>query len=290
MPPIPKKQSPRPQTTSLTKSGSKAATGSVLERIAPIGFDSDEGIKLALYGRSATGKTTLWSTFPGPILAAICSGGLRPGEAKSIDTPENRKKIKSVVLNSGDEFQTLCDHIAETAAYNTFVLDHCSGLQDLVLSQILGLETLPAQKSWGMATQQQYGQCTLQVKTLLRSMLNLSCNCVVVAQERNFNEEASDDMILPAVGPGLTPSLTSWLNPAVDYIGNTFIRAKFTVSKIPGTDVPMKELTGGYEYCLRTGPHAVYTTKFRVPRGGKPLPEVLVDPSYEKIMKLIRGG
>ena len=45
----------------------------------------------------------------------------------------------------------------------------------------------------------------------------------------------------------------------------------------------------GIEYCLRIGAHPIYMTGFRVPVGTV-LPDMIVDPSFEKIDKLIQGG
>lgn len=265
---------------------------SVLDRIAPIGF-TDEGLKVLLYGRSGTGKTTLWATFPKPILAIICSGGSNPGELRSIDTPEYRKVISQVVLQKASEILDIghAVHNKQTGAeFKTVVLDHASGLQDLVLKEILGLEEIPAQKGWGLATQQQYGQCTLQCKELLRSLLGLSCNMVIVAQEREFNTDSESSLITPFVGAGLTPSLVGWLNTAVDFIMQTFLRQREELKETKVVDKVVKQRvkTKAIEYCLRTGPDATYTTKFRLPRG-RLLPDVLVDPTYDSIMQLIQG-
>jgi hypothetical protein len=258
-----------------------------------MGFAADEGIKFLVYGRSKSGKTTTWGTFPKPALALICSGGGRPGELRSIDTPENRKSIRQVVIRETDEIKAVTDAVASGALdVKTLVLDHASGLQDQVLMEILGLDEAPVQRTWGLASQQQYGQCTLRCKELLRGMLSLPCNVVVVAQERTFDSESESDLIMPTVGAGLTPSLTSWLNTAVDYIGQTFIRQKEGVKKTKMTDgkvVETKVRLNEVEYCLRVGPHPVYTTGFRVPAGRK-LPDAIVNPDYNKIMGLIRGG
>lgn len=265
--------------------------GGVVGRIAPIEFDDDDGIKIALYGASGTGKTTLWATFPKPILAIICSGHLQPGELRSIDTPEYRKTIHSVTLEQSREILDLADYVRDTGKYKTIVLDHGSGLQDLTLKEILGMDELPAQKSWGMATQQQYGQSTAQCKELLRKLLGLSCNVVIIAQERVFESEDNDEIIAPTVGPALTPSLTGWLNPAVDYIGQTFKRSRTeTVEvKIGNQVVKKKRKVPGVDYCLRVGPDAVFTTKFRRPIGRGELPELLVNPTYDSIMSVIRA-
>lgn len=250
-------------------------------------WDRAEGVKVLLYGRSGTGKTTLWATFPGPILALISSGGNKPGELKSIDTPEYRDKINAIVV---EDSATVSEEVKNASQYATIVVDHASGLQDLILKEILGLSEVPVQKSWGLATQQQYGQCTLQAKEHLRNVLNFDGNVVIVAQEREFNTDSTSDLIAPYVGAGLTPSLTGWLNTAVDYIVQTFIRQHEEVStqKIQGKTVETRTKTRQVEYCLRTAPDPVYTTKFRLPKG-RPLPDVIVDPSYDKILSLIQG-
>ncbi len=279
--PIVRKQTMKPVKKSV----------SVIDRIQPIAFAADDGIKINLYGRSGTGKTTLWATFPKPILAIICSGGKKPGELRSIDTAQYRKTIKQVPLLESQEVAALAEHVEQGGEYKTVVLDHASGLSDMILKEILGLDELPAQLSWGLATQQQYGQLGIKMKELLRCLLNLSCNVVIVAQERNFDEEGSGELLMPVVASALTPSVVGWLNPAVDYIGETFIRQRTTEkqTKIGGKIVTTRARTTGVDYCLRTAPDPVFTTKFRVPKGCV-LPDAIIDPSYDKIMEIIKQG
>jgi hypothetical protein len=57
---------------------------------------------------------------------------------------------------------------------------------------------------------------------------------------------------------------------------------------VNGKTTQIRVKTREVEYCLRTGPHPVYCTKFRLPKGN-PLPESIVDPDYDKIMTIIRG-
>ena len=263
----------------------------VLDRIGPIDF-GDDGIKINLYGKSGTGKTTLWSTFPSPILAIVCSGSMKPGELRSINTKENRKRIQQVTIQNSLEIKELIDFQKETEKFKTIVLDHASGLQDFVLKEILGLDELPAQSSWGMAKQQDWGQCGLRMKELLRALLGLDCNVVIVAQERDFNADTESDLLMPFVASALTPSVVGWLNPTCDYICQTFIRqkTKTVTRKIGGKTTTTTQKGKGVEYCLRTAPDEIYTTKFRIPRGGEALPDVIVDPSFSKIKKLIDQG
>ena len=249
-------------------------------------------LKIMIYGRSGTGKTVLASKFPAPLTWLICSGGDRPGELRSINTPENRRRITPKVITSFDQFREEVGALRKSASpEGTVVLDHASGFADLVLAAIIG-KPVPAQKSWGLASQQQYGQLALQCKEAFRELLSLPCSVVILAQERVFGgkEDGGDpDILKPTVGAALTPSVTGWLNPACDYVAQAFIRPRMkSVSMTVGKDtVTMMERDKGVEYCLRVGPHDVFQTKFRVPGGVKE--EVIVDPTYEKIVKLIKG-
>jgi len=275
-----------PQVRKETATGQKRKTGGVVDRLVS-GWDLTDTMSLLIYGRSGTGKTTLAATFPGPILWIVCSGGKKPGELRSIDTPEYRKKVTPVVVTDSSDVREL---IAVGGNYATVVLDHATGLQDLILKEVLGLDELPAQKSWGMASQQQYGQCTMQCKEMLRALLSLDQHRIIVAQEREFNVDTESDLIQPFIHAALTPSLVGWLGPACDYICNTFIRERTEEQKttVGKKTVTMRKRTGAVEYCLRTGPSSVYTTKFRIPRG-RNLPDVLVDPSYAKIAEIVKG-
>ena len=128
------------------------------------------------------------------------------------------------------------------------------------------------------------------MKEYLRALLDLDANVVIVAQEREFGTDNDTNLIMPTVGAALTPSVTGWLNPACDYIFQTFIRGRMIQKQVKiGKKTTMKSVRGqGVEFCLRTGPDEVYTTKFRVPKGHE-LPEVVVDPDYNKIMAIIEG-
>lgn len=237
-----------------------------------------------------SGKTTFASSFPGPMLWVVASGGQRSGELLSVNTQENRKKISQVNLHASSELREIIDHVKDVGRYQTLVLDHATGLQDLILKEILGIEELPAQKSWGMAQQQQYGECSLRCKESFRALLNLPMNVVIIAQERTFGDDNNSDIIKPTVGAALTPSVTGWLNPACDFVLQTYKRPRMeqTVTKVAGKEVVMTKRGKGVEYCLRTEAHEVFQTKFRIPKG-VPLPECIVDADYDKLLQVING-
>ena len=116
-------------------------------------------------------------------------------------------------------------------------------------------------------------------------------NVAIIAHERAFNTEGEGDLLFPHVGASLTPGVASWLDGAVDYIGQCFIREEVVTKNVSmaGKTVAMEEKTGSSEYCLRVGPHSVFKTGFRVPVGTE-LPDVIVNPTFSKINKLIQGG
>jgi hypothetical protein len=273
-------------------------------------WEQIEGIKMLLYGESGSGKTRLWSTFPAPILALICSGGSRPGELRSIDTPQNRKRIKAVIINSTDDFRRELNRLQD---FSTLVVDHSSGYQDLICREILGIDELPATRSWGMMTQAQWGQSNRMCIDAFRQLLSTDKHVVIVAQERTSAPEDPNGILPTRVGPALTPGLTGWLRPACDYVCQTFKRGRTRqeTTEIPGgepliTEVPIN----GVDYCLRIGPHFIYDTKFRESASimqdqirkdsltpeeagellqiAASMPDIIVSPTFTKIQALIK--
>lgn len=271
-----KKQTPKPVPRK---------SGGVLDRIAPVEL-SERGIKLSVYGKSGTGKTVLACTAPKPLLLVGTEDG-----TKSV---HNVKGVEFVRIKSSGELTEISKFLREGSKYATVALDTASGLQDLIMKEILGLDEMPAQRSWAMAKQQEWGQCALEAKERLRSLLDLtdhvSLNVIIISQERNFNEESQSDLILPTVGSALSPSVTGWLNAASDYICQTYLRRKKVekTQTVNGKAVKMSTNTEEVEYCLRTAPHDVFTVKFRVPKGST-LPQSIIDPDFSKIEKVIRG-
>lgn len=266
----------------------------VLDRIGPISFSPNEGAKFVIYGKPGTGKTSLWATFPKPILAVICSGGgQRSGELHTINTAEYRKVVRQVVLETSDELRNIVDAMkpgGRLAEYKTLALDHASGFQDLIIKEFLDLDEVPASRTWGMMSQTQWGQCNIRFKDLIDPIFRLEHNVAVVAHEREFKDDSESDIISPFISSALTPGTSGWLYSIANYVVHTFIRNKEIIKKIKVNNViqEQKEKTKEIEYCARTGPDPIYATKFRVPRDRK-MPEVVTDPSYEKLMALVLG-
>ena len=82
------------------------------------------------------------------------------------------------------------------------------------------------------------------------------------------------------------PSVNKDLCASVNVIGNTFIRLKVTKEKDKATLKTVRHVEK--QFCLRLGPHAVYTTKVRKPKGIE-APDYIIDPSFRKIMDIVKG-
>jgi hypothetical protein len=173
------------------------------------------------------------------------------------------------------------------------------------MAEIMGMDELPTQLSWGFATREQWGQSALQTKDWLRHLLKLAeenvSHTIILAQEKVFGKRegqdtsaADSDVFSPKVMAWITESTVGWLNPACDYICQTYITTKMlkqsTGVKDPKTGQMRMKLVASddVEYRLRTRAHEFYLIKFRVPKGNT-APPYIADPSYEKIMSVLQG-
>lgn len=272
---------------------SPTPSGSVLSRIVPVS-KLTKGMKLLVYGQSKTGKTRLFSTFPKPALLIGTEDG-----TNSITDVDG---VDFVKIKSSDEFGQLVDML-QSGQYKSCCLDTGGGLQDLILKEVLELDDVPVQRTYGMGTgkfkdgRQMWGVVGLQFKERVNRFLRLAddgvLDVVIIAHERNFNDdEQQHELMTPTVGAALTPSVTGWLNGACDYICQAFKREKTTITEImvAGKAITQTQKTGKAEYCLRIGAHPIYLTGFRVKRSIGDLPDYIANPDYDKIRAVIEGS
>lgn len=241
-----------------------------------------------IYGRSGTGKTTLASTFPGPLL-------LIDVKDEGTDSVSDVEDLDVFDVTSLDDLERVYWWLKKhPKRYKTVIIDTVSQLQSVVVQEIAGDKVKGKKKAgdWGSMTKRDWGDVAAVMKEWLinyRDLSRLGINVVFIAQDRvfNFNEEdesANDDVLMPEVGPGLSPSIAKTLNAAVSMIGNTFIRSREIKKEVDGKKITRRKT----EYCLRVGPSPVYTTKVRKPRDIE-APEFIVNPDFDKIMAIING-
>lgn len=267
----------------------RAPANDFLSSIGPISELPETGVKLLITGPTATGKTTLGCSAPKPLCLlrpeAVEDGSKSVRTVPGIDSPRP--------LGSANELDLFSEYQGNERKYKTVFLDGVQFFQDLVLKKVLSLGEVPAQLSWGIAKQSDWGAVGNELKEHLRKFLKLAedgTHVIISGGERTINEGGDSDIVKPSLVVALTPSSAGWLNFCCDYIVSTFIRHKTTQKEVQvGTKkVQMSERSGGIEYCIRTMPDGVYEAKFRVPKGTL-LPPVVVDPTFPKIQDLIAG-
>lgn len=258
----------------------------------PVGEITRRG-STALYGRAGSGKTTLSSTWPKPILYL----NIRDNGDDSIRDIED---IDVVDIESSEDLQEQLLWCVKKAnkgklSYKTIVLDTMSQLQQIFVEEkIVGakkkLKKGQQPGDFGTLTMQEWGQIAGDMKAVIMDVRNLPLESVFLCQERIFNAGTEEDdglgQIEPEIGPRLSPSVKNDLNASVSIIGNTFIRIKLITHKDEKTKKKTKELLK--QYCLRVGPNSVYTTKIRKPKGIE-APDFIVDPTFRKIKKIMKG-
>lgn len=259
----------------------KTATKSgIADKIKPIG-DIENNVAMLVYGRSGTGKTHFSSTWPKPILYLdINEHGLDTIDAST----EGIDVLEVETWADFDEaFWYLNDNETE---YKTIVIDQFTNLQDLAMEEVRRKNN---KRSNELFTMKNWGELSGMLKEGIQNFKGLihQYNLCFLAHERVFGGEGDDDdddQINPVVGARVMPSVGSFLDGAMDAIGNTFIKEEWIEATKKGEDD--KRVV---RYCMRTGPHGFYTTKIRRPAGAGPLPEFIVDPSYQKIRDLNKG-
>lgn len=245
-----------------------------------------------LYGRSGTGKTTLASTYPKPILYI----NIRDNGTDSISDVDD---IDVVDVNTSEELKDLLLWCAKQSGrgkliYRTIVLDTMSQLQGILVEELGEKKNLSGKKKragdFGTFTMAEWGVIAGDLKAVIMDVRNLPVESVFICQERVFNigDEGDDglDQLDPEVGPKLMPSVKNDLNASVSVIANTFIKVRVTKVKNPETKKSVTTIEK--LYCLRVGPNEVYTTKIRKPKGIE-APDYIVDPTFRKLKKIMKG-
>lgn len=251
-------------------------------KIIPVA-DIPLNLKVLVYGRSGTGKTHFAGTAPTPVLVLDI-------KEKGTDTIRNREGVFVLPIETWQDFEEAFWYLdsnrgTEKFQGGTIVIETVTQLQDLALEQVTG-------GTDGMISRRAWGEAAGLMKTWIMLYRDLPYNVIFVAQDRQTESEEdledADGMILPEVGPYVMPSVAKALNAAVGTIGQTFIRER--LQKVKSKENPEAIKTRRVvEYCMRTGPHARYLTKLRVDPDVK-IPDVLVDPSFNKLLELTKGG
>ncbi len=295
MPKITKSVSPSIQNhqPTVTSLGTIRA-GSVLSEAIPISQLKEDWIRLCLYGVNRTGKTTLACQFPKPLLLLA----LEPNKTGGAQSVKLVKNVTYLRLDNTIKIAMLAEELRENNPFQTVVIDSATSLQDIHLKEILNLSAVPEQLSWGMVSDDQYRQRSEKTRESLRPFLNLDCNTVIIAKEKDHNPPANRKAKI-VKGPGtgsffaanLGGATVEWLHDACDCICQLYVEKEVEEKKMDdgsGGFLTIYQETGGNVRKLRTLYDPMYAAGLRSCTPDK-VPQCIVDPTFEKLLKVIKG-
>lgn len=258
----------------LKKKPSKAVavrSNPITDKIRPIG-EVESFLTMLCYGKSGTGKTAFAGSWPKPLL-------LLDIREKGYESVLDVEGIDVLPIEKWAEIEDVYWHLEGGTKYKTIVVDQLTALQALGLQKVRddkGMEAdeVISQRSWGQIS----GLMTTWIYNF-RELCGKGYHVLFNAHERlREPQEEDDDRIAPSVGSNLMQSVASFTNGAVSVIGNTFIR------EVEGQDKKTE-----VQFCMRVGPHAYYAAKIRRPISAGPAPGVIVNPTFDKIMRVSKG-
>lgn len=231
MPPTTTRQTPprpAPQPT--------FANGSILASAVPVSSLKEERVKVCIYGRNRSGKTTLAAQFPKPILFISCEPAHCGGVQSISDVPDctlirvELKPLSGESIAGRKKVTAIGEELRNVKHFQTVVLKTVTSLQDLI-SEEINLES-PGVSWTGKSGVDTYKLRSRRIQDTLRPLLDLKhLNLVILSQEKDHNPPTGDggfpdlkakllhnmqqgSFIAPALGAGLA----SWVQDACGYV------------------------------------------------------------------------
>lgn len=226
---------------------------------------------VVLYGRSNSGKTEVGSTFPKPQLyVAVGDDGS--------NTIQGKEGIKAKKINQLDEARGLLNELVKKkgAGYESVFIDTFSMITNVWIDE-------NAVKKNKKMTQQMWGDLKTETEELIRLAHKLASHCWVILSCHEATDvlEGMEDEITPDVRPSTTKGARTYLEGMANYgLHTTRLQKDVVKDGVEQTVV---------KYAAHIGPNPYYWTKLQIDKSIK-VPKMVINPSYDKLMKIINGG
>lgn len=221
-----------------------------------------------IWGKSNTGKTKVASSFPKPMLY------IRIGDDGS-NTIANVEGIQAIHADTTEKLKEIGKELLKDKKYKSVVVDTFSMLTNVWIDQNI------TQKKKKM-TQQAWGDLKVETEELIKIFHEVAATHIVclTCHESNDTIEGMEDEIIPDFRPNTTKGARTYLEGMANY-GIHTAKMKKTVVK----DGVEKEVV---KYVAHLGANSYYWTKLQIDPDIK-VPDSVVNPTYDKIMKLINN-
>jgi len=241
-----------PKTTPIITNG-------VLSTAIPVTSLTQKYIKLCIYGRNRSGKTTLAAQFRKPILFISCE----PENNGGMDSVANIEgislikvsshKIKGENVSGSAKVVVIARELAVSNPFRTVVLKTATSLQDIVSVELQGLSKVPEMLTWGTVPDGLYQQRASKLRETIRPLLDLTnCNVIVLAQEKDHNpveDRGGKNKLLHTMqmgsfwAPALGATNAQWLQDASTYVIQLYEDETTQDVVTPRTDAHGKPMT-----------------------------------------------
>lgn len=224
-----------------------------------------------LWGKSGSGKTHFIGTLPKPLLY------IQIGDDGS-NTIANVEGIKAIRAQSIDRLKQIGEELKKDKSFKSVAVDTFS----MVTNVWIDVNSVQKKKKM---TMQMWGDLKIETEELIKIFHEVAETHIVAlsCHEANDTIEGMDDEVIPDFGPSTTKGSRIYLQGMANY-GIHFTKVNKTV-----TDKATGEEKEVVKYAAHLGPNPYYWTKFQIDDSVK-IPEVMINPSYTKILNLIQGG
>ena len=221
------------------------------------------------WGKSGTGKTKFVASFPKPLLY------IRVGDDGS-NTIANVDGIKAIHAENLEQLKEIGKELIKDKKFTSVAVDTFSMITNVWIDQNI------TQKKKKM-TQQAWGDLKVETEELIKIFHEVAATHIVAltCHESNDSIEGMEDEISPDFRPTTTKGARTYLEGMANY-GIHMAKMKKTVIK----DGVEKEVV---RYVGQLGANSYYWTKLQIDPDIK-VPEAVVNPTYDKIMKIINGA
>ncbi len=232
--------------------------GSVLSAAVPVTRLREEWVKLCVYGRNRSGKTTLACQFAKPLLLIssepdACGGAMSVGDMEGVYlqrishkllgqdstgrwmNADDKRCVTKDMLRGSDKLAAIIAELRQaeltkTNHFKTIILDTATSFQELILTEIMRWDEPPSiQPNAKVVGKENYQYRAEKWRRALIPLLDLSrCNVIVLCQEKDHNASTDDfggkNKFLGTMQQGsfMAPALGStnaqWLQDNVGYI------------------------------------------------------------------------
>lgn len=226
------------------------------------------GKLVVLYGKSASGKTKVGSTFPKPMLY------VKIGD-DGVNTIKKVSGISVIEPKTIAELKQVFEELEKDKTYESVFVDTFS----LLVNEWKNENVIKKGKKM---TQQLWGDLMTETEELIRLAHKLSKKKWVILSGHEVTDsiEGMEDELLPDVRISISKGARTYIEGMANFGIHTVKIQKEVIDKATGET---KEVV---KYAADIGPNPYYWTKFQIDPKIK-LPSRMINPSYEKIMKLI---